>query len=342
MKTEVMERDPVTEGKIKISIVVPVYNVESYITDCLSSVAAQDYDSPMECLLVDDCGTDGSMALAERFIADYNGGIEFRVLRHERNRGLSAARNTGLSAATGEYVYFLDSDDTISPDCLSLLAARLREERYDFVIGGIKRVGKVGEIYPYLRLEDEASLHGKDILASYRHRQWYVMAVNKLCNIAFLKENGLEFKEGLLHEDELWSFELACTAQSMAVVNKPTYFYNIREGSIMTRTDLVKKRAETLKTIAEEMWHFSLSTGLQDNPFISDCIEAKLVGVIACGSLYHKSAFDCYKQLRKALSRAGYDRHRCNSGIHRFIRNLHHVFPTFIGYYYLRFILRIA
>lgn len=78
----------------------------------------QSYNGAMECILVDDCGTDNSMEIAEQLIKAYNGPIDFKVVHHEHNQGLSAARNTGMDASCGEYVYFLDSDDWISDDCI--------------------------------------------------------------------------------------------------------------------------------------------------------------------------------------------------------------------------------
>ena len=122
---------------LKVSIIIPVYNVAPYIGDCLQSVMRQTYAGSMECLLVDDCGEDDSMAIVERMIAEYNanlnanlnegGGIQFRILHHERNRGLSAARNTGTFAAVGEYLYYLDSDDEITDDCIEKLMQRVME-----------------------------------------------------------------------------------------------------------------------------------------------------------------------------------------------------------------------
>ena len=88
---------------IDVSIIVPVYNVAHYIEDCLRSVMRQTYKGSMECLVVDDCGTDDSMSIVERMIAEYDGPIQFKILRHEHNRGLSAARNTGTMQATGDY-----------------------------------------------------------------------------------------------------------------------------------------------------------------------------------------------------------------------------------------------
>lgn len=112
---------------MKISIIIPVYNVAQYIEECLNSVIAQTYMGDMECLIVDDCGTDDSIAIAKRIIQDYQGNIKFQILYHEHNRGLSAARNTGIEASTGDYLYFLDSDDSIIPECLELMVEILEK-----------------------------------------------------------------------------------------------------------------------------------------------------------------------------------------------------------------------
>ena len=85
---------------MKVSIVIPVYNVEAYIIECLESVARQTYRGEMECLIVDDCGADESIALAEDFIRSYQGDIHFQILHHDHNRGLAAARNTGANSCS--------------------------------------------------------------------------------------------------------------------------------------------------------------------------------------------------------------------------------------------------
>lgn len=107
---------------MRVSVIIPVYNVEPYIAACIQTVMRQTYQGELECILVDDCGTDNSMEIAEKLISDYQGPIEFRILHHEHNRGLSAARNTGTAASKGDYIYFLDSDDEISPNCIELMA----------------------------------------------------------------------------------------------------------------------------------------------------------------------------------------------------------------------------
>ena len=109
---------------LTISIIIPVYKVEAYIEECLASVVAQsDAKANIECIIVDDCSPDGSMDIVRRFVDNYQGAVQFRLLRHEVNRGLSAARNTGIDAATGDYLLFVDSDDYLSADCLSTLVS---------------------------------------------------------------------------------------------------------------------------------------------------------------------------------------------------------------------------
>ena len=109
------------EGKeVLISIVIPVWEVSAYIARCLRSVMGQTY-SRIECIIVDDASQDDSIAQCEQMIAKYRGPIRFSILHHSHNRGLSAARNTGTEAATGEYIYYLDSDDELPPDSIENL-----------------------------------------------------------------------------------------------------------------------------------------------------------------------------------------------------------------------------
>ena len=95
--------------------------------DCLSSISQQSYSGSMECLLIDDCGDDKSISLAEEFVKKNHTSIEFRVVHHEKNKGLSGARNTGIRESNGDYVYFLDSDDKITVDCIEKMVKCITE-----------------------------------------------------------------------------------------------------------------------------------------------------------------------------------------------------------------------
>ncbi|MBO6252520.1 MAG: glycosyltransferase family 2 protein, partial [Bacteroidaceae bacterium] len=122
-----------------VSIIVPVYNVQPYVEDCIRSVMRQTYDGRMECIVVDDCGTDDSIAIVEKVVADYDGPITFKILHHTHNRGLSAARNTGIDASTGDYLFFLDSDDEITNDCIKKLSAVLEKDGEIEIVQGNTR-----------------------------------------------------------------------------------------------------------------------------------------------------------------------------------------------------------
>ena len=216
-----------------VSIVVPVYNVEPYISACLDSLYQQNQES-LEVIFVDDCGKDRSIDLVRDYIGT-RGLNNWKIVRHTHNRGLSAARNSGLREAHGDYVLFLDSDDTLAKDALCILTSPLQEKDYDCIIGGVDD-GTLNSCSLQPRRIDG----NEGILRSYANGEWYVMAWNKLCRREFLMSNNLYFEEGLLHVDVVWSFKLACTAQSICVLNEHTYIYNIRENSIMTSLNIEK------------------------------------------------------------------------------------------------------
>lgn len=242
-----------------VSIIVPIYNVAPYVEDCIRSVMRQTYEGPMECIVVDDCGIDDSMSIVEKVIEDYNGPITFKILHHTHNRGLSAARNTGMDAATGDYLFFLDSDDELTDDCIEKLTKPLETEWYDVVVGNIhcfemlpsgqkERKSSLQE----LKVTEDTLLFKPHLLQTHR-KIWGQAAWNKLYRTLFIRHNSLSFKEGLLHEDNLWSFQIACLASSLYCVNSVTYKYvNKRKGSI-TFYETNQEIADNLIIILKEM-----------------------------------------------------------------------------------------
>ena len=217
---------------MKVSIIVPVYNVENYVEECFQSIARQTYTGAMECIFVDDCGTDRSVALVEEMIAAYRGPIAFKMLHHERNRGLSAARNTGLREASGDYVYFIDSDDSITPECIALLSALAKKyPGVDMVQGSTYCEHNGFRLNEKLLPEYNSNKRwiGKQFLS----RRLPITAWNRLVRRDFLLKNGLIFEEGVIHEDELWTFLLAKHLQSIAFCFVDTYMYRSNPLGIM-------------------------------------------------------------------------------------------------------------
>ena len=313
------------------SIIIPVYYVEPYIGACLDSLVAQTCKD-FEVLFVDDCGTDGSVRMINDFIAVHPE-IPCRLLHHEHNRGLSAARNTGLEAASGEYVLFLDSDDALTPDALELLTAPLASGGSpDFIIGGYRTEGGSAGECP---LSLPAGLC-TDVLGSYARGEWYVMAWNKMCRRQFLLDGALWFREGLNHEDVLWSFKLACKAKTMYTVPAPTYLYNVRESSIMTSMS-VRKDLYLYLDIFDEIRQFIVSEGLQHSRDAYEIFEGKRCGIIY--SLLYKGETALYKESYGRFRDQGYvspfEAKRCGMiGAKQLVRDLHYALPKGLGRLY--------
>ena len=140
----------------KVSIIVPVYNASAFIKGCIDSVRSQTMTEGVECILIDDCSTDNTLEEIQSIInGDVNVNGNFFLLRQERNQGPSAARNRGIREAKGEYVFFLDADDTITSDCIELLYGLAKQYDADYVQGRYQssclhegwEVQKVQEVY---------------------------------------------------------------------------------------------------------------------------------------------------------------------------------------------------
>lgn len=217
---------------MKVSIIIPIYNVALYIKRCLDSVVAQTFQD-IECILVDDCGTDNSVDIAQQYIDNYQGQIHFKFIHHEKNLGLSGARNTGIRIATGEWLYFLDSDDTIVPNCLStLLALKDKYPNIDFVQGNL--LNENGEISHYGFNNIPEYCNNPITIEDIMLRKVITSAWNRLVKRSLLIENNLFFPVGMVHEDMYWVYFLSKYVHAAAFSTTGTYIYYTNEGSIMT------------------------------------------------------------------------------------------------------------
>lgn len=326
---------------MKISIIIPVYNVKDYIIKCLESVSAQTYEDELECILVDDCGSDDSMALVNSYLSKYEGRICYKTLRHERNRGLSAARNTAMEEATGDYVFFLDSDDEITPNCIKELTDPLKNTQCDVVIGGIKTIGD-DHLQVFLKLKlDNTELNENEIGRSYLTRSWNMMAQAKLYNINFLKREHLSFKEGLIHEDELWSFQIACLAKKICIVNSNVYLYYVRCNGITGNQTLFKKMM-VFKVIVHEMALFLKNRRIK-NRYMYVFMHHYLYTVLKYFSNDYNNFKDSYSYMVSVTRFPLIIRLKSNGkSIRLQIRDLHYFMPRKIGviweYYLLRMV----
>lgn len=241
---------------MKVSIIVPIYNVSNYIVKCLDSIVAQTYHN-IECILVDDCGQDDSVEKANNYIKQYSGHILFKIIHHDNNKGLSGARNTGINAANGDYLYFLDSDDVITPDSIeTLITLAKKYPSADFVQGNILSNNESASPYAFSNKIPEFC-DNKNDLEGIMLQKVITSAWNRLIKRSLILQHNLYFPEGLLHEDMYWVYFLSKYTKSASFTTRGTYIYNTREDSIMTSAtkDMNIKRLLSRLIASNDYYH---------------------------------------------------------------------------------------
>jgi glycosyltransferase involved in cell wall biosynthesis len=246
-----------------VSVVIPVYNVEKYLAECVDSVLGQTY-TDYEIILVDDGATDSSGAMCDAYARN---DPRIRVI-HQKNGGLSAARNTGLKAARGEYVYFLDSDDYIEPQTLEVLLETAEREQADVVFfDGFVFFDQCEEddsVSRYIRKAPYDAQNGRRMLLELLNKEEYRTAVPlMLFRRGYLSEHGLWFEEGVIHEDELFTFLVYNADGQIAHCHGQLYARRMRPASIMTSSGALRRYDSMLKIyyVLSEMYRSGLASG---------------------------------------------------------------------------------
>jgi glycosyltransferase involved in cell wall biosynthesis len=212
-----------------ISVVVPVYNGEKYVKNCLENLLNQTY-SEIEIIVVDDGSVDNSYLIAKEF--------PVKVIRLENNCGLSIARNTGLSAATGQYIHFMDVDDMVNQQYYQRLVEAITRTGADLACGGM--INKKAKHKTVLFKQEAVYSKTKaKMRATYVGKWGFVWRY--LFRRDFLDRHKLRFEEGRFVEDLMFSITAVFHAQKMVVVPGAEYTYNDSENSILTCVDEVHK-----------------------------------------------------------------------------------------------------
>ena len=269
-----------SNSKGKVSIIVPVYNVESWLNKCIDSLLDETYED-IEILLIDDGSTDKSGEICDKYALKNK---KIKVF-HNKNQGLSYSSNFGIENATGKYVMFVDSDDYISDKkIVEKFINILNDEKSDFIYTSYCRFndGKDDEITEILSIDIEKNeiknKSGIDILALLIEKNNYHHAAYlKICNRKFLIDNNLFFKEGIYHEDAEWSPKLFYYSKKISIYSEPYYMRRMRENSIITTTNeksIVKKINDRL-TVAYDLIKFfnTLPEGNTKKIIINDLIR---------------------------------------------------------------------
>ncbi len=217
-----------------ISIIVPVYNAENYLSDCLNSIKAQTF-SDYEVLLIDDGSSDGSF----RILNDYRIADNRFQLYQRSHRGVSAARNIGVKYATGEYICFVDADDQIAPTYLDDLYQAM-DSGADCSMGGFKRIDLLSneecEVVPKKKMETlEENLFG---FYDANPKDWQRYMVNRMFKKCIIQQNNLRFREDIYYkEDGLFLIQYLCASNGMVgCVDKVLYYYYRNATGAMSKT----------------------------------------------------------------------------------------------------------
>lgn len=217
----------------KISVIVPIYNVESYLDACMQSLVDQTYDD-YEIVAVDDGSTDSSRSIAEKYAQKYP---FVRVIPQE-NKGLGGARNTGLLNSNGEYVCFIDSDDYLEKDTLAVLADNVEKNNADIVMFDFEFVDTEGHSLSVQKMFNDP-IEGVFSLSS---RKDLLLASPSACNKLFRKslftDNEIFFPDRVWYEDVRTILKLYLYADNLCYVQRPFYKYVQRPGSIMNNAKL--------------------------------------------------------------------------------------------------------
>ncbi|QPH38827.1 glycosyltransferase family 2 protein [Pedobacter endophyticus] len=222
------------EEKDLISVVVPVYNGQQYVKTCLEALLGQTY-SNLEIIVINDGSTDQSAT----YIQEY----PVKLINLEKNQGLSFARNTGMDAATGKFIHFMDVDDVVNLNYYELMHTAIVDTDADIACSEIINKARPQKSQRFKTERVYTATHDK-LEATYVGKMGFVWRY--LFNTDFLKKHALRFQEGRLMEDLMFSLPAVFFAEKVVVVPKAEYTYCHQENSIMTNKDEAhrKKRRE--------------------------------------------------------------------------------------------------
>ena len=327
------------ECKTKLSIIVPVYNVECYIRDCVESVFLQDLDdNEFEVIIVNDGTKDNSIKVIEDLVCQHKN----IVLINQENCGLSVARNNGIAISRGEYILFLDSDDLIIERSLKSLLEKAIETQADIVVADyieknnaeIVALKNTQSLYNSVNVSFQEKT-GKEMFIEYLHpSQCYVW--RNLYKTEFLIKNNIKFISGVRYEDIPFTNECFIVAQKCIRSTQLLYIYRRRSGAITSSFDLKLAYenaviiAKTYELIARYYLPDEMKVKLQNNVFTNfDNFSKRLFHL----SKNFKEREDVFNHLRQ-MAPEMYFKNTKKQKLVSFL--FHNYLPAYdIGYYYI-------
>lgn len=250
----------------QLSIIVPSYNVEAYLPECIDSLLSQSDRDKVEVIIINDGSTDNTLTVASTYCQQYP---EFIHIVDQKNQGLSSSRNVGIDASSGDYILFLDSDDYLAEVTIETLLKEIKDkpecqvfsydckpfpdtlvpsndpslQRWD---NYFRRSNKYISAGGYTGQDFYRLMFDKDI--------WLPTAWLYVYKKSFLNDSKLKFKAGIFHEDELFTAQCLLNAKSITYIDKKLYCYRVeRPGSIMNSSSKIQHRIQSKKAVIEEL-----------------------------------------------------------------------------------------
>ena len=265
---------------MKISFIIPMYNCENYIEDCIKSILNIEYKD-YEILVVNDGSTDNSQLIIDKYEKKHKQIKSFIKI----NEGLSLTRNYGIKEATGDYIFFVDADDMIVPDEVDNIIKICNENRYDIIVATYKFYYNGQIVEAPFDLENNSK---NNLEFFYTLKNLTAEAIKFIVKKDFLIKKNIEFKPNLLHEDELYMVELLSQVNKdkIAIENRSFYLYRKHNDSITTTKN--PKRNYDMLSIANELYKSDL-INKENKEFIIKRANLLFISAASSYSSYTKS-----------------------------------------------------
>lgn len=297
-----------TSQKVKISVIIPIFNVEVYISRCLESILNQTLRD-IEIICIDDCGADDSMQIVNTYLIEDS---RIKIVRHHHNMGLGCARNTGVQEASGKYIACIDSDDWILPEMLERTYLKLEETGFDSVWVKVNTFLELegryttDNYYKFLFEQKEGVIE----LTPQSINDYPVNAWNKVYRKDFIKNNNLKWSEGLLYEDLEFYYAFYTKSTKTYLIDYLCYIYRWRPGSIMNETDAGRKRCEDIYEVTYNIYAYLSREKIFDHYKISYLeLMARNINLYLNNPHYHERVINASKRL---LVRVSYQKNYAN------------------------------
>ena len=271
-----------------VSVVIPVYNVEKFLVECVESVLGQTY-SNIEIILVNDGSTDSSVKICDDYALNHS---NINVIHQDDNKGQSEARNAGMKISKGKYVYFMDSDDYIWNDAIEILVNTAEKEQTDIVFFDgcvVEEDGKYSPSKYFMRgYRYPKTIRGSELLRQqFRNGRDYCWSVPLLfIKWEFLHNKGITFYPGIIYEDVLFIFKALIDSDRVLHIPEKLYFRRKRKGSTIT-SKITEKNIMGYCKVIEEMISFcdSLPKTAQHIEYAKCILEEMKVAMQKYGEL---------------------------------------------------------